>query len=162
MKTPDSLNNNDVTNDAPVFVRLEGRIDADVETVWRFISDIENWPDWNPNIRSAELDGDFVQGTRFYWKSGPAAIESVLMQIDPPRVITWSGSTMGIKAVHTWMFERSGNSTIAVTEESWDGLIARLFRWPSKRVLQKSLTKGMRYLKARSELEAGTYEPPVP
>lgn len=147
---------------APIFVRLEDEIHADTETVWQFISDIGNWPDWNPSIGSARIDGDLAAGTEFYWKSGPSNITSTLQEVEQPNLISWSGSTMGIRAHHTWSFRQEGDRTVAVTEESWDGLLPKLLRWPLKRVLKGSLGKQMKYLKTRAELEAGNYEPPVP
>ena len=147
---------------APVFARLEDQVNADIETVWRFISDIENWPDWSPNIGNARVNGDLAPGTRCDWKSGPVNIDATLQRVEPPSAIAWTGAVMGIRAYHVWTFQQGGSHTAAVTEESWDGLLPKLLRWPLRRFLQNSLRRQMKYLKARAELEAGNYEPPVP
>ena len=36
---------------------------ADPSAVWRIWSDTSTWPEWNPDIRSVQLDGPFSTGT---------------------------------------------------------------------------------------------------
>ena len=36
---------------------------ASPERVWRVISDVEHWGDWNPGYREAHLDGELEVGT---------------------------------------------------------------------------------------------------
>jgi ribosome-associated toxin RatA of RatAB toxin-antitoxin module len=42
-------------NEAPVYSREEIVVAASAETVWRLISEIEEWPRWNPEVRAARL-----------------------------------------------------------------------------------------------------------
>ena len=55
----------DVNLSAPVLAREEIRIDADVQTVWDVLSDIEHWPAWNKAVRSLTLHGSVAPGTSF-------------------------------------------------------------------------------------------------
>ena len=69
------------------------------------ISAIDQWPSWNPDVKSVELHGPVQEGTVFRWKSGPSTLTSTLQVVDPPHEIAWTGTTMGIKAVHVFRFQ---------------------------------------------------------
>jgi hypothetical protein len=43
--------------------------------------------------------------------------------------IAASGRTFGIDVIHVWRFELQDATTIASMEESFDGLVAKLFRF---------------------------------
>jgi hypothetical protein len=66
----------------------------------------------------------------------------------------WTGKMMGVRAVHVWHFEPRGDTTIARTEESWDGLAARLLRRPFRKLLQSTLDRGVERLKEVAEGDA--------
>ena len=141
----------DVSRDAPVFA--EGRIDVDAtpERLWDLMADIERWPAWNPDVRSVTMRGPLAEGTVFRWKAGPATIESTLRRVERPRVLGWSGRTMGIRAMHVWRFNPSDGRTTASMEESFDGLVARLLRTRLQRQLVASTAHGLQALKAAAE-----------
>ena len=71
-----------------------------VETVWRVLTAIEQWPSWNPDVKSVSLDGAVREGAAFRWKAGPSTISSTILRLDRPRLIAWSGRTLGIRATH--------------------------------------------------------------
>ncbi len=145
----------DVNLSAPVLAREEIRIDADVQTVWDVLSDIEHWPAWNEAVRSLTLHGSVAPGTSFAWKAGPGTIKSRIAEVDPPHRIVWTGVTLGIKAVDAFSFEASEGGTLVRQAESWEGLLARLFRSRMERTLRASLRDGLRSLKAEAERRAG-------
>jgi hypothetical protein len=91
---------------------------------------------------------------QFRWKAGPGTITSTLESVEPPKVIAWTGKTVGIKAIHVYQLEPRGETTIVKSDESWDGLIVRLFRGPMTKTLQKSTESGLRYLKTEAERRA--------
>ena len=68
----------------------------------------------------------------------------------PARLIAWSGRTLGIRAFHVWRLEEDG-TTLVQTEESYEGLVARVLRRPLRKTLDKALTDGTRYLKVEAE-----------
>ena len=86
----------------------------------------------------------------------PGTITSKIEQVGPPGFIAWTGKTVGIKAIHTWRLEPQDGSTLVRTEESYDGLVARLLRRPLQKTLDRALADGLRYLKAEVEAQAGT------
>ena len=118
---------------------------------------IDEWPSWNPDVTSAKLDGTAQAGTTFRWKSGPGSIVSTLQVVDPPREIGWTGATtMGIKAVHVFRFEPNDGGTLVRSEESWDGLIARMLKRFSRRTVEDAITKMLGHLKVEAEHRAAT------
>ena len=141
----------EVNSAAPAIATGDIEIQAKPETVWDVLADIDNWPSWNPDVKEAKLTGGLKVGSVFRWKAGPGTITSSLEQVDRPREIGWSGRTMGIIAVHVYRLESSGEGTKVRTEESFDGLIARLLKGPTRRTLQKGINGGLASLKAEAE-----------
>jgi hypothetical protein len=145
----------DINQNAPVTAHEQIHIAADVQTVWDVLGDIEHWPSWNQAVRSVSVHGPVAPGTTFRWKAGPGTITSRLAEVDAPRRIVWTGTTLGIKAVDTFSLEPSDGGTLVRQGESWDGLAARLFRSRMERTLRTSLQDGLRSLKAEAERRAG-------
>lgn len=134
-------------------VRFTGKIDivTPIEKVWAIMSDIEKWPEWNHDISSAKLLGKLEPGTSFVWKAGPSTITSLIKEVTPNKTMSWTGKTMGIRATHIWRLEQNGNGTRVTTEESWDGLVAKITKPLSQRTLEKSIKSGLKMLKDFSE-----------
>jgi hypothetical protein len=141
----------EVNSAAPAIATGDIEIQAKPESVWDVLADIDNWPSWNPDVKEAKLTGGLKVGSSFRWKAGPGTITSTLEQVDRPREIGWAGRTMGIIAVHVYRLESSGEGTMVHTEESFDGLIARLLKGPTRRTLQKGIDGGLASLKAEAE-----------
>jgi hypothetical protein len=140
--------------DAPVFATSEITIDAPASVVWEVMSRIDEWPRWNKDISDASLEGELKPGSVFRWKSGPGKIVSTLQTVDPPKQISWSGKTMGVTAIHVWQLEPRDGSTIVTTEESWEGITARLLRKWSQKTVERAMRDGLTYLKAEAERRA--------
>lgn len=146
----------DVDREAPVVGSSEGQIDAPPEVVWGVLTGFELWPSWNPDVKSVEVKGPVAEGTEFRWKSKPGTIKSRIERLDPPRLVGWTGRTMGIGAVHVWRLEPRDGGAYVQTEESFSGLLARLMRGRIQRTLDAALEDGVRYLKAEAERRAGS------
>jgi uncharacterized protein YndB with AHSA1/START domain len=146
----------EINRSAPATADGELRIDADPETVFAVISAIDQWPSWYPDVKSVRLQGPVQPGTVFRWKSGPSTLTSTLQLVDPPHEIAWTGTTMGIKAVHVFRFQAAGGGTLARSEESWEGLLARVLRGYSRRTLDKGIRSVLGHLKAAAERRAAT------
>jgi uncharacterized membrane protein len=144
----------DIDQNAPVIAHEQVLIAADVQTVWDVLSDIERWPRWNEGVRSVAVHGPVAPGTTFHWKAGPGTIKSRLAEVDAPRRIVWTGVTLGIRAVDAYSLEASDGGTLVRQGESWDGLLARLFRSRMERTLRSGLRDGLRSLKAEAERRA--------
>jgi uncharacterized protein YndB with AHSA1/START domain len=145
----------DIDRGAPATAEGELQIAADPETVFSVIAAIEQWPSWNPGVRSVDLAGPVAPGTVFRWKAGPSTLTSTLQVVDRPREITWTGTTMGIRAVHAFRFEPLDGGTSARSEESWDGLVPRLLKGYSRRTLATGIGKVLAALRTEAERRAG-------
>jgi uncharacterized protein YndB with AHSA1/START domain len=143
------------TSEAPVRSRREIEIAAPPEIVWDVLTRFEEWPQWNREVKSMSFDGPVAPGSEFGWKAGPGRIASTLEQVEPPRLISWRGRTMSIRAMHEWHLEPRDGGTSVQTEETFSGLLARLFRGQLQKTLDKSLEEGLEHLKGETERRAG-------
>lgn len=141
----------DINRDAPATAEGGIHIAADPMTVFSVMSAIEGWPSWNQDIKSVKLEGEVRPGTVFRWKSGPSSLTSTLQVVDPPREIAWTGTTMGIRAVHVFRFESRDGGTLARSEESWEGFLASLLKGYSRKTLEKGIRTVLAHLKAEAE-----------
>jgi uncharacterized protein YndB with AHSA1/START domain len=144
----------EINRDAPATAEGELQIDADPQTVFAVLVAIDQWPSWNPDVKSVTLQGPVQPGTVFRWKAGPSSITSTLQVVDLPHQLAWTGTTMGIKAVHVFRLQPSDGGTLARSEESWEGLPARLLKSYSRRTLEQGIRNVLSYLKAEAERQA--------
>jgi hypothetical protein len=123
--------------DAPVRGRAEIDIEAPSQVVWDVLTHFENWPNWNPDVKSMSFPGPLAPGTEFRWKAGPGTIVSTLDRT--------------ISAYHEWWLEPRNGGTHVRTEESFSGLLARLLRRSLQKTLDKSFEDALRRLKGEAE-----------
>ena len=109
-----------------------------------------------PRCQVGEGRGPVQPGTVFRWKAGPSTLTSTLQLVDPPSEIAWTGTTMGIRAVHVFRFQASDGGTLARSEESWEGLLASLLKGYSRRTLDKGIRSVLAHLKTEAERRAAT------
>jgi hypothetical protein len=136
---------------APVRSAAEVEIDAPPQAVWEVLTDFQNWPHWNPDVKSMSFVGMLAPGSEFRWKAGPGTILSTLERIEPPRYIAWRGRTLTIDAYHEWWLEPRDGGTYVRTQESFSGLVARLLRGMLQKALDKSFADGVERLKLEAE-----------
>lgn len=141
----------EINRKAPATFIGEIEIDADPVVVFAVIADIGAWPSWNRALKSVEIHDSVQPGTAFRWKAGPSSLTSTLQVVDRPREIAWTGTTMGIRAIHVFRFDARNGVTIARSEESWDGLLARVLKGYSEKSLEKAITRVLADLKAEAE-----------
>jgi uncharacterized protein YndB with AHSA1/START domain len=140
-----------INQEAPVVGASEIEIAASPEAVWEVLTAFERWPSWNRDVKAMTMQGDVAPGSVFRWKAGPGTITSTIQRVERPRLIAWTGKTLGINAIHFWHFEPRNGKTSVRTEESYEGLVARLFRRSLQKTLDRALGDGLRYLKAEVE-----------
>jgi hypothetical protein len=142
---------NGINRQAPVVGTRAIEVAAATEVVWDVLAGIDEWPSWNPDVKSAALDGELAEGSVFRWKAGPGTITSTIERVQPPRRIAWTGRTFGIEAMHVYALEPRGGKTHVTTEESYDGFVARRFRGQLQKRLDHALEDGLRHLKSEAE-----------
>ena len=134
----------------------EVQIAAPQQTVWDVLSDIDGWPRWNADVKSAQLEGPLSVGSKFRWKSGMASLTSTLETVRPPAEIGWTGKAMSIKAVHVFDLEPRDGGTSVRSEESFDGFVASMLKGYSRRSLDKAIRSVLSHLKVEAERRAAT------
>jgi uncharacterized protein YndB with AHSA1/START domain len=140
-----------INEGAPVVSRSEIEIAATPDAVWDVLTAFEDWPNWLRDVKSMSIEAPVAAGTVFRWKAGPGTITSTIQRVERPRLIAWTGRTFGIEAIHFWHFEARDGATFVRTEESYEGLVARLLRGWLQKTLDRALDDGLQDLKAEVE-----------
>ncbi len=140
-----------VNEKAPVIARSEIKINAAPETVWNLLTDINNWPKWNPKVKNVNFDGKISIGNSFKWKAGPGSITSTFQEIIPPRRIVWIGKTLGIKGIHVWTLKPQNDKTVVTSQESWEGVIVSIIHGRLQKTLDEDTESALHYLKTAIE-----------
>jgi hypothetical protein len=143
-----------VNERAPVVGASELEIAAAPEGVWEVLTAFESWPTWNRDVRSMSMQGAVAVGSTFRWKAGPGTITSTIQRVEPPHLIAWTGKTLGIRAIHFWWLQPRDGSTLVRTEESYEGIVARLFHRSLRKALHRALENGLHDLKVEVERRA--------
>jgi hypothetical protein len=151
MTEPRTGSQGGINAQAPVVGMSEIEIAASPEEVWNVLTAFERWPSWNRDVKSMAVEGPVNPGTVFRWKAGPGTITSTIQRVEPPRLIAWTGKTLGISAIHVWHLEPRDGATQVRTEESYEGLVARLLRGSLQKTLDRALADGLHALKSEVE-----------
>jgi uncharacterized protein YndB with AHSA1/START domain len=139
-----------IQDNAPVKASSEITIQAPPEAVWKILTGIDEWPQWQSTVPSAHLDGALQPGTTFAWKSGSAEIQSRLALVRRNEQIAWTGTAYKAHAIHIWSLQPLPNGgTLVKTKESMDGFMLTLFY--SSKDLAKSQDVWLQALKHRAE-----------
>lgn len=136
---------------APFSVKKNMIIDAPVNHVWAIQTDIDNWPQWQKEISYAKIQGKLEKGTVFTWKAMGMSIRSELQEVIENKIISWSGKSLGMNAIHIWKFESQGYKTLITTEESLSGWFPRVIKLFKPDFLEQSLLNALLTLKAQAE-----------
>ncbi len=119
----------DIDRKAPILLERQREILASAFTVWKVLSDIQQWPQWVPHVDAMNLRGPFLIGSTFQWRSGWFPIVSTLREIQKPNRLVWEGNSLGVRAVHVWAIDEDGPGQCRVTTlESMEGWAPRTFR----------------------------------
>ena len=128
------------------FSREEIIINAPAEGVFKILSDINYWPEWQSNVTKAEIKGATEVGRKFKWKAGGMNINSQLHTVSQGSELGWTGRILWISAIHNWYLFQEANKTRVVVEESLKGFGSAL--------MKKSLIEGMKQNLAELKKEA--------
>lgn len=140
-----------INNKAPVNVEKSILIDAPVKVVWKIIADINNWSEWNPDIKQSKLNGDLTVGTTFYWKSNGSKITSTIHTVDSYNNFGWSGKAFGAFSIYNWKLTEVNDKTEVWVEESMEGVLMWMFRGFMQNTLENVMTNWLYYLKEEAE-----------
>jgi uncharacterized protein YndB with AHSA1/START domain len=139
--------NLEVNRAAKAYAKEEIVIEAPPEKVYRILSDINHWPDWQSNVSRANLEGSPEVDKPFTWRSGGLKIRSRLHTVNPVSEFGWTGRIWWISAVHNWTITDRGERCVVTVEESLRGFLAGGMR----KSLQEGMQHKLRELKAEAE-----------
>lgn len=141
----------DINRAAPVAAEAAIEIDATQVRVWETLLNVERWPQWNPDVKSVNLEDGIREGSVFRWKTSSGTITSTFQTVEPPHRVSWTGKTMSLKAIDVWSLEQNDGKTTVRTAESLEGPLARVLRRPLNKMLQRTLDKAVEALKVDVE-----------
>lgn len=140
-----------INKKAPVKVEKSIKIYSSVDKVWKILTDINKWREWNPDIKRATLNGNLLPGTTFEWESGGSKIRSTLHTVESFEYIGWSGKAFGAYAIHNWKLTKLNGMTEVIVEESMEGFLMSIFRGFMLNTLEKNMENWLIFLKAEAE-----------
>jgi uncharacterized protein YndB with AHSA1/START domain len=141
----------EINHQAPLVSQKEMFIQASPEVIWKIHTAINDWPQWQPTIDMANLDGPLAIGSIFQWKSGGLTITSTIQVVEPNRQVGWTGKALGTRASHTWIFKPHNGGTMLTTEESMEGWLVSILKLFMPRFLEGSLDTWVQSLKSKAE-----------
>ena len=112
-----------------VHVRNELDMPVFPEAIWPWLVRAPLWPTWYPNSQNVRLEGggqELKLGTKFTWKTFGASLSSQVTELVPLERLAWTAKASGIDAYHAWLVERRPSGCHVLTEETQNGLLARL------------------------------------
>ena len=95
--------------------------------VWSYFSDLTQWNRWSPICLECRLiDGvalrpGSMMRIRFRAVRVTTVVLANVITLSSPQIITWTGAKFGLKAVHTYRFEKCGSGTLMINEERFFG-----------------------------------------
>ena len=139
-----------IEGNAPVKTHVTITINAPPEKVWGLLSDLKDWPKWQPDISDVELSGPVQSGSSFSWNTRGSEIHSKIAVAQPQERLVWTGTAYGAKAIHAWTLERLPDGrTLVQTDESKNGFLLSLFY--SSKKLKESDQRWLDDLKVAAE-----------
>lgn len=143
--------NKNINQNAPVYCIKSISIDADIEIVWKVLTNINQWSNWQEDIVSAKLNGKLNLDSTFSWKSGGVKIKSAIHTIEPFENLGWTGKTFGLFAIHNWELDTVNGKIIINVSESMEGFLAALFKKQFNKTLKAGMQNWLNMLKDECE-----------
>lgn len=111
-------------------IETEIIIESDVATVWNILTDFENYPDWNPFIKS--IKGEKMVGQQLTVLLKPPngngmTFKPVISKYEPNKELRWKGK-LGLKRIfdgeHFFILEElSSGQTKFIHGENFSGIL---------------------------------------
>ena len=101
-------------------------INAPVTKVWEILIDIENWSEWNDQIKNVKIDSTPESGEKFKWSFDGTTFKAQIQDCTAPSLLAWTGKSNWSKAIHVWELEDDDNQTIATLSTSLQGTFSIL------------------------------------
>lgn len=140
-----------INQNAPVQCSKTIVINATPERIWQILTGINEWSNWQKEIKKPLLNGQLIPGSTFDWKTGGAKIHSILHTVEPFTQFGWTGKTFGMLAIHNWTINKVNEQTEVRVDESMEGFVAALFKKSFNKNLEKGMINWLKFLKLKCE-----------
>ena len=111
---------------APIVIRREIDIFAPPNLVWDWISRVDLWPDWHPEVSSSRWLGNPGLNGRFKWRKSLLGVPSIVTRWREALEFAWSGTAWGITSHQVFLLDGDYKSTRIICEQSVEGFGARV------------------------------------
>lgn len=111
-------------------IKTSIEIKATSSKIWQILIDFENYPNWNPFIKS--ISGKLKEGGKLNINAGDMKFKPQLKVVKPKKQIVWLGKLLfrGIfDGEHRFtIIENTSGSCTFLHEESFNGLLVGIFK----------------------------------
>lgn len=126
---------------------FEHSVEAPVsrERVWALWTDVARWPDWNPGVARAELDGPVAEGaTGTVRGAGGPASKLTVLEIEPERRLVTEASERLMRLRFEYELADAEDSRLRITHRvRMTGLATPLMRRTVGPRLERSIPAAM-------------------
>ena len=136
---------------APIVIRREIDIFAPPDLVWDWISRVDLWSDWHPEVSSSHWVGDPGPNGRFKWRKSLLGVPSIVTRWREAREFAWSGTAWGITSHQVFLLDGDFKSTRIICEQSIEGFGARMLTPLARRFAERWSEMWLGALKTRIE-----------
>ncbi|HEV3360147.1 MAG TPA: SRPBCC family protein [Pseudonocardiaceae bacterium] len=142
-------------------ISAQTTIRANAADVWRIVTDVNNWPSWDPHEEAARLDGEFVEGATGWSKphGGPGTQWTITEVIEGRR---WASECPlpGGKLAGGNEFTDLGDGRVrcAKTVEVYGPLVPLFRIWFGRRI-RADMVRTFAALEAQAGLETRETQP---
>ena len=98
-------------------------INASIETVWKKLTDVANWPSWHPEIEKIILEEEVKEGTQYIKVQSGQKIKATVRLFDTNKAFATTNQTSLTKGVNVWELEENDGKTIITYSSSQQGLL---------------------------------------
>jgi hypothetical protein len=113
---------------APLQADLSITIKAPPAKIWGLLTQVQDWPHWNPAIVSAAGYPLTQLGNKFSWTTGGMTINATIQRAIPNQSLAWSGHVLNFHAIHVWdLSPQADGTTIVTMHESISGFLIAWF-----------------------------------
>ena len=124
---------------------------ASRERVWALLTDVSDWPSWNPGVGYAELDGPVIEGAtgRVHAEGGPASALKILA-IEPERRFVTEASERFVRLRFDHELTEVADGRLRISERvRMTGLATPLLRHTVGARLERSIPTALEALAAQ-------------
>lgn len=117
---------------APLRTQLQITIQAPPAKVWGILTDVQDWPRWNPKVSQTAAAAAVQLGSLFSWTTQGMSIHCVIARFEPERSLAWAGKVLNYNAIHVWTLTALPDGGTEVTlQQSVSGFVISWFYSPS-------------------------------